>query len=361
MTMKLLQTTALFALATLAVSSSPANASGSSNTHLGVGPRLNTASEYLTRNGWLKNGKVMAVSDNWLMGGQAGNGAQREFLATCLETDGSVGTTQALEYDATHKRWALVCPNGGEVVTNDKRDFFSRSKAGVKARGSMHPLTATYIKNGKRRILCLATLPNEQSIPGYMDVPARGQIPSKCKIKFGGKLVGVANWRVFEGNTSTNMPRYNTWWSVGNRFPSGALSPLFSAHVPGGGPLLCRGFDRTTGQGHPGVLFGHKCRISINVWTPQHTNEPKQVDTKAFAFYLAQRNPGLRWSAPTTSIPSDALNFNAGNNLKPGSLFACRRSGSDKLGYVRGGRCRIPGSTATGPFRVLLAPGSDRG
>jgi hypothetical protein len=360
MTMKHLPLFAL-ALGSLALSSAPVHASNSDQDHLGVGPRLHTSAEYVAPNSWVKNGKVMSVSGNWLIGGQAGGGAQKEFLGTCIEEDGTVNTTQALRWDSAKKRWALFCENGGQLLVADRSDFFARSKAGVKKRGSINPLTATYIKNGKRRILCMAMLPNEQSIPGYMDIPARGRVPSKCKIKFGGNVVGVPKWRVYEGNTSTPMPRYNTWWSVGERMVAGSLSPLFAARVPGGGPMLCRGVDRHTGMAHPGVLSGHKCLISVNYWTPQHTNEPAQVLRESFAFYLEQRNPGLKWSRPLTTVPSDALNFNAGNNHSPGSVYACRRSGSDKLGYVRGGQCRVPGSTDTGPFRVLLAPGSDRG
>ena len=109
------------------------------------------------------------------------------------------------------------------------------------------------------------------------------------------------------------------------------------------------------------MLSNGKCLISVNDWTVQHTNEPKRVTAPSFSLYLAQRNPGLRWSTPGTSIPSDALDFNAGNDHRPGKVVGCRRSDSDTLGYMRGGTCRVPGSSATGPFQVLVAPGSDRG
>ncbi len=354
---------AALALGCFAGPTPTASASSPAPGHMSWGPKIATNSEFLALTNWIDDGKVMAVSGNWLIGGQAGSGAKKEFLAACIEADGTVSTSQTLEYRSNLKRWAITCPNGAEVVTSDKSKFFARSKAGVKSRGSLHPLTATYVRNGQRRILCLASMPNEQSIPGFMDVPARGQIPSECKIKFGGNLVGVKDWRVFEGLTSTAMSKYNTWWAAGSSMPPNATLPLFTQTISGN-QLLCSGIDRASGKGHPGVVSGGKCLISANFWTVQHTNEPKQIVSDAFFLYLAQRNPAATWSSAGTVVPSDALDFNKVNNRSSAEVFACRRSPTGKLGYIGGRRnpeCKIPGSTETGPFQVLIVPGSGRG
>ena len=264
-----------------------------------------------------------------------------------------VGTAQY-----QHSKWRIVCPDDGKAIVNGSA-YTTEDKLMVTQRGGLSPATVSLRFAGGNgvapftRVLCYAKLAGGQTLPGVMEVPAKGTLPGVCRAKVMGTWVAFDDWGVFK-YASSGLASTDGWWSPGASWSTTTTDlPLYS-YAPPKREVLCRAKDPNSALFLPGELVqsgtGRSCRVfgSSSGFTTVSSFEIYVAHTQnSHPFVPTVAKTKANWSWSTGVLVHDG-----GSDAT--RVYACTVPNFDRIGWVKRseGICRTGDKTATS-FKLL--------